>query len=101
VSASFSPIRYNPRAPTEFSNRDSVDCDESESPYLSRLIATAQAVAGVESVTVRKLQRRFAEPNCEIEDGVLPLGAKEVAQLDNDPSFPEHGKLTLTPSLIY
>jgi hypothetical protein len=64
--------------------------------YLSRLIATAQGVAGVESVTVRKLQRRFAEPNREIEDRVLPLGAKEVAQLDNDPNFPEHGKLTLT-----
>ena len=63
--------------------------------YLSQLIATAQAVEGVESVAVKVLQRRFKEPGGEIESGVLPLGATEIAQLNNDPSFPEHGKLTL------
>ena len=63
--------------------------------YLSRLIATAQAVQGVESVTVKVLKRRFLDPTGEIESGVLPLEATEVARLDNDLSFPEHGKLTL------
>jgi len=63
--------------------------------YLSRLIATAQAVPGVESVTVKVLKRRFLDPGEEIESGVLPLGATEVARLDNDLSFPENGKLTL------
>jgi hypothetical protein len=67
--------------------------------YLSQLVATAQAVAGVESVAVTKsftkLQRSFAEPSGEIESGVLPLGPMEIAQLDDDPSFPERGTLTL------
>jgi hypothetical protein len=63
--------------------------------YLSQVIATAQAVEGVESVALKVLQRRFTESNGEIESGVLPLGATEIAQLNNDPSFPEQGKLTL------
>jgi hypothetical protein len=66
-----------------------------EGIYLSKLVAAAQAVPGVESVQVTKLQRQFAAPNFELENGVLPLGPLEIARLDNDPSFPEHGKLTL------
>ena len=27
--------------------------------------------------------------------GVLPMASMEIAQLDNDPSFPENGKLEL------
>ena len=63
---------------------------------LSKMVAVAQAVPGVESVTVTKLERAFEGPNREIEDGVLPLGPFEVARVDNDPSFPEHGTLKLT-----
>jgi predicted phage baseplate assembly protein len=66
-----------------------------EGIYLSKLVATAQAVEGVESVVVTKLERFFAGPNQEKENGLLPLGAFEVARLDNDPSFPENGKFTL------
>ena len=40
--------------------------------------------------------QRFDElPNQELEKGILPLGPLEIAQLDNDPSFPEHGNLRL------
>jgi hypothetical protein len=63
--------------------------------FLSRLVATAQAVAGVESVRVTKLQRLFEEPAGEIETGVLALGPFEIARLDNDPDFPENGQLRL------
>ena len=66
-----------------------------EGLYLSRIVAAAQAVDGVASVRVTKLHRLFEPPNRELENGVLPLGPFEVAQLDNDPSFPERGKLTL------
>jgi hypothetical protein len=66
-----------------------------EGIYLSRLVAAAQAVDGVQSVTVKKLQRSSEAPADEISDGILPLNAMEIAQLDNDPNFPEHGKLTL------
>src|SRR5262249_18568713 len=64
--------------------------------YLSKLVAAAQAVPGVESVVVTTLERLFQGPNGEIENGVLPLGPLEVAQLENDPSFPEHGRFSLT-----
>ncbi|HKA20511.1 MAG TPA: putative baseplate assembly protein [Blastocatellia bacterium] len=63
--------------------------------FLSQIIAAAQAVEGVECVQVKKLQRLFAAPNHEIANGVLPLGLSEIAQLDNDPSFPERGKLEI------
>ena len=62
---------------------------------LSTIVATAQAVTGVASVEVRELQRLFSPPNREIENGLLPLGPLEIAQLDNDPTFPENGVLTI------
>ena len=62
---------------------------------LSELVAAAQAVPGVESVKVDELQRQFEPRNGEIKRGFLPLGPLEIARLDNDPSFPEHGLLTL------
>ena len=66
-----------------------------DSIFLSRLIATAQAVPGVESVAVSRLQRLFEEPNREIEAGALSLSPFEIARLDNDPSSPENGQLRL------
>jgi hypothetical protein len=63
--------------------------------YLSVLVAAAQAVPGVESVKVTKLQRLYEPANGEIENGVLLLGPLEIARLDNDPSFPEDGRLRL------
>jgi predicted phage baseplate assembly protein len=63
--------------------------------YLSQLVAAAQSVAGVESVTVTKLQRMGDGDRGELGNGVLPLGPLEVARLNNDPNFPEHGRLVL------
>lgn len=63
--------------------------------YLSKIVAVAQAVQGVESVQVTRMQRFAETENGEIEKGVLSLGPFEIARLDNDPSFPENGKLTL------
>jgi hypothetical protein len=64
-----------------------------EGIFLSKLIAAAQAVEGVANVSVTQLQRRFETPADEIEKGILSLNLMEIAQLDNDPNFPEHGKL--------
>ena len=66
-----------------------------DSIYLSRLVAAAQAIEGVESVQVTNLERLFAAANYEIERGVLPIGPLEVARLDGDPINPEKGKLKL------
>ncbi len=63
---------------------------------LSRLVAAAQAVAGVESVVVTKLKRLHHRRNGELETGFLPLGPLEIARLDNDPRFPDNGRLRLT-----
>jgi hypothetical protein len=63
--------------------------------YLSKLVAAAQAVPGVESVTVTRLERLYEATNAWIEQGVLPLGPLEIARLDNDPNRPENGRLTL------
>jgi hypothetical protein len=66
-----------------------------ESIFLSRLVAVAQGVEGVESVRVTRLQRLFEASKGEIEKGVLAIRPLEVARLDNDPNYPEHGQLML------
>ena len=66
-----------------------------EGVFLSKIIATAQAVAGVECVTVTRFNRLFASPNHELENGVIPMRVNEIAQLDNDPTYPEHGKIEI------
>jgi len=58
---------------------------------VSRLVATAQSVPGVASVVVSKLCRQFEPPRDELAQGLLPLGALEIARCDNDPNYPEHG----------
>jgi len=66
-----------------------------EGIYSSRLVTAAQTVAGVESVSVTRLNRLYEPANGEIEAGVLPLGPLEIARLDNDPGAPENGRLRL------
>jgi hypothetical protein len=63
--------------------------------YLSAVAAVAQAVEGVQNVEVRRLERLQEGPNQELQNGVLPLSPYEIARLDNDPSRPENGRLTL------
>lgn len=59
----------------------------------SALIGAAQAVEGVQSVCLLRLNRYGEAPDGEIERGRLVLAAGEIALLDNDPDFPEHGKI--------
>ncbi|KOU60511.1 hypothetical protein ADK57_30190 [Streptomyces sp. MMG1533] len=63
---------------------------------LSRLVAVAAAVPGVESVQVTRLRRLFEEDRGEREDGVLRLGPLEIATCDNDPDRPENGLLAIS-----
>jgi hypothetical protein len=64
-----------------------------EGIFLSKLIAAAQDVVGVENIKVTKLERFKEGPNNEIENGILPLSSWEIARVDNDSNFPEHGKI--------
>ena len=61
--------------------------------YLSRIYAAVEAVQGVDTALVRVFRRYGGEDDGELASGVLPLAEAEIAQLENDPSFVEHGVL--------
>lgn len=64
--------------------------------YLSRIYAAVEHVEGVESAVVRVFKRYTELAHGELETGVLAIGPWEVAQLDNDPNFMEHGVLRVS-----
>jgi hypothetical protein len=64
--------------------------------YLSAIVAAAQDVPGVESVVATTFQRQRDDASSALDTGVLDLQRLEVARLDNDPTFPEHGLLAVT-----
>ncbi len=59
--------------------------------YLSPLYAAAQAVEGVFSIQITTFQRQGIPSSEALNAGKLTLGRLEIARLDNDPNFPEHG----------
>ena len=63
--------------------------------WVSKLVAAAKSVDGVDAVKVTKLRRLDGPGAGAPAAGVLVLGPMEIPQLDNDPNFPEHGSLTL------
>ncbi|MBR0846471.1 putative baseplate assembly protein [Bradyrhizobium diazoefficiens] len=73
--------------PDNFSFGDSV--------YLSRIIAAAQGVEGVEAVQAEKFQRFISPLATSLDDEVIPIGSLEIAQLANNPSFRERGRLVI------
>ena len=64
--------------------------------YLSKLIAAAQEVEGVASVEVTKFQRQGVDSETGKDEGKLLMERLEIARLDNDPNFPDHGIFRLT-----
>ena len=73
--------------PDEFSFGDAV--------HVSRRVEAALEIAGVQHVCVTGLRRRFEKARGELEQGVLKIGPLEIARLDSDRNFPEHGLFTL------
>lgn len=67
-----------------------------QSVYLSQLYAIAQSIEGVASAQIIRFQRQGVPDDKPLADGVLSLGRLEIARLENDPDFPEHGVLRLT-----
>ncbi|WP_456621077.1 putative baseplate assembly protein [Bradyrhizobium sp. P5_C12] len=63
--------------------------------YLSRVIAAAQAVEGVEAVQAEKFQRLISPLATSLDDEVIPIGSLEIAQLANNPNFRERGRLVI------
>jgi len=62
---------------------------------LSNIYAAAQSVTGVESVNVTRFERLFEGDNKELENYILPISPLEIVRMDNDPNFPEYGRLEL------
>ncbi|MBX3238403.1 MAG: putative baseplate assembly protein [Chitinophagaceae bacterium] len=63
--------------------------------YLSPLYAAAQSVPGVASVQITKFKRLDTADNSAVDTGKLPVSRLEIARLDNDPNFPDHGIFNL------
>lgn len=61
--------------------------------YLSELYRVGMQVEGVDFIEVTKFQRWGKAANHELENGVLSTARLEVIRLDNDPSFPENGRI--------
>ncbi|MFB3921955.1 MAG: putative baseplate assembly protein [Terriglobia bacterium] len=64
--------------------------------YLSPLYLVAQAIPGVASAEIKVFQRQGNDDPKPLQDGKLELGRLEIARLDNDPNFQEHGVFRLT-----
>lgn len=61
--------------------------------YLSKIYQAAMNVDGVASVEALTFQRWGKVANRELEDGRIVPSSLEIIQLDNDPNFPENGRI--------
>jgi hypothetical protein len=66
--------------------------------YLSPIYAAARSVAGVTSVRAKVFEPQGMTTKRYLARGEIPLGSFQVARLDNDPSLPANGRLTLSLS---
>jgi Baseplate J-like protein len=63
--------------------------------YLSPLYAAARSVEGVLSVAATTFQPQGVPTNRYLDAGEMELADLQIARLDNDRNFPDHGQLTL------
>jgi len=63
--------------------------------YLSPIYRAARSVAGVLTVTAEEFQPQGTSAKAYLHRGAIPIGPAQVARMDNDPSLPDHGQLTL------
>jgi hypothetical protein len=61
--------------------------------YLAQIYQAAMAVEGVDSVRVLKFKRWGKVDAGELAAGELKPGQFEILRLDNDPNYPENGKI--------
>ena len=66
-----------------------------QSVYLSPIYAAVRSVPGVNAVNATMFQVQGVNSVQYLASGELPLGSLQVARLENNPSYPDHGQLTL------
>ena len=85
--------RVLPNGKRGFFHPDSLTFGQGNS--MSKLTALIQSAPGVQNVKINAFERLFDGPRGELKNEFLSIGPMEIARLDNDPNFPEHGKLVL------
>ncbi len=65
-----------------------------QSVYLSPIYAAARAVPGVNAITATAFQIQGVNDTTYLQSGEIPLGPLQIARLENNPSFPNHGQLS-------
>ncbi|TFH47023.1 MAG: putative baseplate assembly protein [ANME-2 cluster archaeon] len=61
--------------------------------YLSNIVAEAMQVPGVMWIDTHRF-KRWRQPSLgELDDGMIKFEPLEIGRLDNDPNFPENGKI--------
>jgi hypothetical protein len=63
--------------------------------YLSRVVAAAQSVEGVDAVRPEVFRRMVNPDPTSLDEGIIPIGDLEIAELANNPSFRERGTIKL------
>jgi hypothetical protein len=63
--------------------------------YLSPIYTAARSVEGVQTVTATVFEPQGVKTQVYVQQGFIPMGAFQVARMDNDPSLPDHGQLRL------
>jgi hypothetical protein len=63
--------------------------------YLSPLYAAARKVAGLLSVVATTFAPQGVKSGIYLAKGEIPLGPFQIARMENNRSFPNHGRLTL------
>jgi len=66
--------------------------------YLSPVYAAGRGVAGVVSVVATKFQPQGINTAQYLQTGEIKLGSLQIARLENDPNYPDHGQLSLIMS---
>ena len=66
-----------------------------DSVWLSAIYEAAHDIPGVESVRITRFRRQGTRDTRALRDGRIDLDRLEIARLDNDPNYPEHGVLRL------
>ena len=66
-----------------------------QSVTLAGLYAAVARVKGVECAEVLTFKRLFRQQGPELSQGLIPMQWDEIARMEDDPSFPEHGRLAL------
>lgn len=64
-----------------------------QSVFLSQIVAAAMKVPGVTWVKPTRFQRWGHDSHRELDEGSIIFGRLEIARLDNDPNYPENGKI--------